>query len=97
MRCPVCRAENGMDTACRRCKADLSLLIAIEQSRSTALAESAFAAQHFDGESALHHAEKAHHLRADRDSWRRLAIAHLLRRDFERALACRNAASQAQG
>ena len=81
-----------MDTACRRCKADLSLLIVVEETRASALAQAAEAIRANDGDAALQHAETAHHLRADTDSWRRLAIAHLLRRDFERALACRAAA-----
>ena len=33
MRCPVCRAENTEETTCRRCRADLSLLAALEQAR----------------------------------------------------------------
>ncbi|MSU79271.1 MAG: hypothetical protein EXS16_14410 [Gemmataceae bacterium] len=81
-----------MDAACRRCKADLSLLVAVEETRASELVRSAEAIMANDGDAALQHAETAHHLRADRDSWRRLATAHLLRRDFERALTCRAAA-----
>ncbi len=92
MRCPVCRAENAMDAACRRCKADLSLLIAVEEARAIELAKSASAVARQDGVAALRHAEAAHHLRADRETWIRLAVAHLLRRDFGRAVACRAAA-----
>ena len=33
MRCPVCRADNSTGPICRRCKADLSLLIAVEAGR----------------------------------------------------------------
>src|SRR5262249_17865113 len=33
MRCPVCKAENAQGPACRRCKADLSLLFAVEARR----------------------------------------------------------------
>ena len=39
MRCPVCKAENAQGPACRRCKADLSLLFALEERRAWALAE----------------------------------------------------------
>lgn len=33
MRCPVCRAENDRGPNCRRCRADLSLLFALEKQR----------------------------------------------------------------
>jgi hypothetical protein len=89
MRCPVCKAENGEDATCRRCKADLSLLVTLEQARRHALACAAQATAAGDGEHALRHAEAAHRLRQDRDSWRSLAVAFLLRRDFRRALAAR--------
>jgi len=89
MRCPVCRAENAEDATCRRCKADLSLLVTLEQSRRAAIREAMQAAVAGDGERALSCAETAHQLRADSDSWRVLAVAHLLMRDFARALACR--------
>ena len=86
MRCPVCRAENNENVACRRCKADLSLLVALERARCRALEEAARAAASADGARTLEHAEIAHRLRADRDSYRWLAIGHLLRREFERAI-----------
>jgi hypothetical protein len=37
MRCPVCKAENVQESACRRCKADLSLLRALEARRAALL------------------------------------------------------------
>src|SRR5438093_11568024 len=37
LRCPVCRAENTQGPSCRRCKADLSLLFALEEQRRQAL------------------------------------------------------------
>jgi len=88
MRCPVCRAENADDATCRRCKADLSLLVALEESRRQALAEAAGAAASGDAGQTLVHAEAAHRLRADTDSWRWLAIGSLLARDFGLAVAC---------
>ena len=33
MRCPVCKADNALDPACRRCKADLALLVQVETQR----------------------------------------------------------------
>ena len=34
LRCPVCKAENAQGPNCRRCKADLSLLFALEDRRA---------------------------------------------------------------
>lgn len=88
MRCPVCRAENAEDPTCRRCKADLSLLLTVEQARREALTQAASAAGSGDGQRTLQYAEVAHRLRADRDSWRWLAVGGLLVRDFKLAAAC---------
>ena len=88
MRCPVCRAENTGDVTCRRCKADLSLLVTLEQVRRHALGEAAQAAASGNGAQTLVHAEAAHRLRADAESWRWLAVGSLLARDFRLALAC---------
>ena len=88
MRCPVCRAENAEDATCRRCKADLSLLVSVEQARRDALAQAARAAGLGDGQRTLLFAEGAHRLRADHDSWRWLAVGGLLVRDFKLAAAC---------
>ena len=38
MRCPVCKADNLETPQCRRCKADLSLLVAVERRRERARA-----------------------------------------------------------
>ena len=92
MRCPVCRAVIAEDATCRRCKADLSLLVTLEQARRAALGEAMHAAASGDGARALRHAEQAHQLRSDQETWRWLAVAHLLLRDFARALACRQLA-----
>ncbi|MBI2806163.1 MAG: hypothetical protein HYX68_14370 [Planctomycetes bacterium] len=92
MRCPVCKAENALDVTCRRCKADLSLLVTLEDSRAYALAEAAQAAAAGDAGQTLVHAEAAHRLRADAESWRWLAVGSLLARDFNLALACWRAA-----
>jgi hypothetical protein len=91
MRCPVCKAENAEnaeDATCRRCKADLSLLVTLEQARRSALAAAAQAAAAGDGWRTLQHAEAAHRLRRDADSWRWLAVGGLLVRDFALAAAC---------
>ena len=88
MRCPVCRADNAEDATCRRCKADLSLLVTVEQARREALAHAANAAASGDGLRTLQYAEAAHRLRRDAESWRWLAVGGLLIRDFALATAC---------
>ena len=88
MRCPVCKAENTQGPACRRCKADLSLLFQLEQQRAHALAESArlLTAGRTDEADAL--AEKADWMRGDEESRRMLALTRLMRRDFAGAWGC---------
>ncbi len=93
MRCPVCRAENGLEPTCRRCKADLGLVVAVETQRQHALADAARCAQAGDGDGALHAAQLAHELRPGADSLRMTALGHLLRRDYPHALQNRNRAA----
>jgi hypothetical protein len=85
MRCPVCKAENVQGPQCRRCKADLSLLFALEGRRQQALqaARRCLAAGRWA--QALAHAAEAHWLRSDKPSRRLLAVAALLNRDFDSA------------
>jgi hypothetical protein len=96
MRCPVCKAENAQGPSCRRCKADLSLLFALEEQRGGALgaARRELAA----GRWARAHAEaaRADGLRSDGESLRLLAVAALLDRDFHEAWRCYRAV-RAQG
>ena len=37
IRCPACKADNAQGPACRRCKADLSLLFALEARRTAVM------------------------------------------------------------
>jgi hypothetical protein len=94
MRCPVCRAENGADPGCRRCRADLSLLVTLEETRRGALASAARAAAVGDGSETLRQARRAHALHPSPDSWRWLAVGFLLLRDFPQALAHHRAANE---
>jgi len=87
MRCPVCRAENAEEITCRRCRADLTLMVTLEQTRGGALNAAASAAAAADGLAACRHARAAHDLRPDADSWRWLAVGYLLQRDFAQAMA----------
>ncbi len=86
MRCPVCRADNT-ETSCRRCKADLSLLVAVEQARARLLAAACQALAGGDGHEALVHAERARGLRRGEDVDRLLALGNVVNRDFSAAWA----------
>jgi hypothetical protein len=89
MRCPVCRADNEAGAAvCRRCKADLAPLAALESSRAAALHRAARAAARGCADLVLREAQEAQLLRPGPDALRWLAVGHLLRRDFARALGC---------
>ena len=77
LRCPVCRADNGQGPACRRCKADLSLLLALEDHRQALLAEARQHAAVGRWRTFLSAVEQAHALHAD-DQTRRLRAAGLL-------------------
>lgn len=85
MRCPVCKADNSQGPQCRRCKADLSLLFALEEQRRRTLAEARHCLRRGDRQAAVEHAETVNWLRADDESRRLTAMAHLLGRDFAAA------------
>jgi len=86
MRCPACRAAVEQGPDCRRCRADLSLLFALEEHRARLLADARTAAARGQAETAVALASKADGLRSDAESRQLLALGHLLRRDFARAL-----------
>ncbi len=88
MRCPVCRAENSEGPQCRRCRADLSLLFALEEQRRRLLEAAASYAACGDGEGTKHFAAVAHDLRRGEDAARLLTLGHLLRGDFAAAWEC---------
>jgi hypothetical protein len=85
MRCPVCRAENTTGPQCRRCRADLSLLFALEDQRVHLLVAARAAIRRAEAGEAVRLAEGAQQLRDGDDVRRLLALGHLLRRDFARA------------
>jgi hypothetical protein len=87
MRCPVCRADNTEGPNCRRCRADLSLLFALEEQRTALLdqARQQALSQHWSEAARL--AEQAHQLRRDEDSSRLAAAAYVLQGDYFRAFA----------
>jgi len=85
MRCPVCKADNPQGPQCRRCKADLWLLFAIEEQRQQALSATRQCLAGGQWGPAVQHAEAADWMRSDEESQRLLAVAYLLNRDFVRA------------
>jgi|SRR5581483_11584904 len=85
MRCPVCRAEVEQGPQCRRCRADLSLLFALEEQRQQALVAAYQYVREGRWRSARAVAEGIHALRRDADSARLLAALSLLQGNFERA------------
>lgn len=86
MRCPVCRADNDdSDASCRRCRADLGLLVALEKVRSRLLRE---AQDHLccrRPQEAMLPIKQAENLRHGTDANRLFALAHLLAGDFPKA------------
>jgi len=84
--CPVCRATNdAAATTCRRCKADLTLVVTVEARRTglLAAAKSALASAEFDA--ALRHLASAESVRGGADVERLRAATHLANRDFAAA------------
>lgn len=88
MRCPVCKADNSQPPSCRRCKADLALLWALEEQRKRMLAEARHCLQRGDWQAAREHIEDADWLRSDKETQQLQALAHLLGRDFAAAWQC---------
>jgi hypothetical protein len=86
--CPVCKAANASGPTCRRCKADLSLLQAVEQERSAALASAHAAACAGDLDLALAHLRQADALRRGPDTRALLTAVWLLVRGYERGMPC---------
>jgi methylphosphotriester-DNA--protein-cysteine methyltransferase len=85
IRCPLCKADNAAGPACRRCKADLSMLFRLEKRRAWTLGEAQrLLAAGRIGE-ANSWAQLADWLRSDAESLRLFALTRLLLRDFHGA------------
>jgi hypothetical protein len=85
MRCPVCKAQGNVGPNCRRCKADLSLLLALEQQREQLLQQACVCVRQGDWPGFAARAAQADSLRHDAESGRLVALARLLDRDFAAA------------
>jgi len=77
LRCPVCRARQAWSVACRRCDADLSLLLAVARRARDARAQAIEALREGRAEAALALAQAAHELRPGPGSRRLLAACRL--------------------
>jgi len=82
--CPCCRAGNET-TTCRRCKADLSLLAAIEARRTYLLGAARTTLGR--GEDASPMIEEAESLRNGSDAAQLRAVAALMRGEYAAAMA----------
>jgi hypothetical protein len=75
--CPVCRAPNDAGPTCRRCRADLSLVVAVEARRAHAIAAARAAAGAGRWDEARDHARRARELRRSADVEQLLAALAL--------------------
>ena len=85
LRCPVCKADNTTGPTCRRCKADLSLVFALEDHRAVALSEAKDALDERQYAEAHSAALRADHLRRDEVSNRLVALTAILCGDHAQA------------
>ena len=95
IRCPACKADNAVGPTCRRCKADLSLLFALEERRTWALAKARRLLAAGRAAEADRLTEEANAIRGDAESQRLRALTRLMRRDFAGAWALYRAAKTA--
>src|SRR5438105_3402481 len=86
MDCPVCKARNVESAQCRRCRVDLSLLVALEAERGRLLSLARRAAANRDWANAARLAATCSRLRAGEDAERLEAVGLLMRHDFAGAL-----------
>ncbi|MCZ2340357.1 MAG: hypothetical protein LC104_01010 [Bacteroidales bacterium] len=91
--CPCCRATNTAGPACRRCKADLSLLFDAEQHRAQLMHTACQAWKSGDLSAAHAAALAADQLRHGSDARQLLAVIALRNRDFPAAWAWYSAVS----
>jgi hypothetical protein len=82
LRCPVCRAGDNSGAQCRRCKADLSLLVRLEVERDGEMRAARYHACRAEAGACLFHARRADQMRRGADSLQWMAVGHLLGRDF---------------
>jgi hypothetical protein len=102
MCCPTCGARQAVAEICRRCKCDLSLVVAVQRRRQTLRRQCLRWLARQQGQAAIQAAEELHALAPDADSTRLLAVAHLASGDYAHALgmlmtACGASVAAARG
>jgi methylphosphotriester-DNA--protein-cysteine methyltransferase len=95
--CPLCKAENAQGPACRRCKADLSMLFRLEEQRAWTFAEAGRLLAAGRIAEANSWAQMADWLRSDAESLRLFALTRLLLSDFHGAWRCYRALENQSG
>ncbi len=85
--CPCCKAANTAGPACRRCKADLTLLFAVAAEHEALVAAASAQLNEGDGPAAAELLDRALDLRRTPDAVRLRAAAALASRDFAAAAA----------
>src|SRR4051794_16958772 len=85
LRCPVCKADNAQGPSCRRCKADLSTLFALDEYRNYVLAAGRWHLSRGEHVRAAERFLVAQRQRNGPDVLRDLAVTALLHRDFSSA------------
>jgi len=88
MNCPVCRANEVEGPRCRRCRADLALLFALEEQRNKSIEAARRLLADGQPRPARALVERADGMRRDGQSQAMLALCHLLERDFASAWQC---------
>lgn len=85
MRCPVCKADKLQSPQCRRCKADLTLLVQLLEQRRLILHQGRLALQAGRWQEAETAAQRAHQLARDAESSQLLALAAVLQGKYHQA------------
>ena len=85
--CPCCKASNDAGPSCRRCKADLASLFAVDAQRTVILTEARRLAVESRFAESLAALDRAAQLRRDADVSRARAVVLLLAREFPAALS----------
>lgn len=83
--CPVCKAENSTPPNCRRCKADLSMIFALEQNKARLVAQALKALEEKRWQEAQEWARQARALSEEEEIEKLLALTSLLCGDFHQA------------
>ncbi len=86
LQCPTCGARQGWADICRRCKCDLSLVVAAHRRRRQLRAQCLGWMRSHRLDAALRTASELHALAPDADSLRLLAVARLLHGSYAGAL-----------